>query len=828
MPTVPLREVLQHAIQRQRAGHLAEAESICGQILQQHPGHGDALHLLGILAHQNGRSDEAAALIEQAIAADPAVAEYHNTLGVVRAAQGRFDAAGQSFRRALQIRPGYPEAHTNLGNALRNQGQLDSAAMAYREAIRCKPDHLPARNALAELGNNIGVALIERGQFDQAADELRAALRLKPDAAQIHNNLGNALRLGGHAQESLAAYRHALRLQPDVAEFHNNLGLALRALGRGDEAIQAYRNSIGLNPNLAGVQCNFGIALAQQGDRNGAIGAFREALRCNPNLAEAHSNLGVALMGAKRLDEALVAAQNAVRLAPDCAQWHYHLAKVLMQVGRGDAAIAEFRAAIACRPDFADAHNDLGCALRDRGEMDQAVAQLRQAITLRPDYAPAHSNLGNLLKDRGELDAALAAYRQAMCIDPQWITSYQNLLYALNFHPQYDGATILREHQAFDRLHAQPLAKPPPAHGNDRDPDRRLRVGYVSPDFRDHVVGRNILPLLGAHDHARFEIACYALMQHHDAMTVRFQALTDIWRDAADLGDDEIAQMIRDDRIDILVDLALHMDGNRLLVFARKPAPVQVTFAGYPGTTGLEAIDYRLTDPYLDPPGMNDAFYSEESIRLPDCFWCYDARQSDVPINELPALSRARVTFGCLNNFCKVNDAVLKAWSAVLMACPDSRMVILAGAGDHRRQVLAALGVDPTRVEFIGHRSRADYLKLYHGLDLILDTFPYNGHSTTCDALWMGVPVVSLAGKTAVGRGGLSVLSNIGLPELVADSEEMYVRIATELAHDLSRLSRLRSTLRLRMEKSPLLDAPGFARNIEAAYRRMWLRWCAQ
>jgi predicted O-linked N-acetylglucosamine transferase (SPINDLY family) len=535
----------------------------------------------------------------------------------------------------------------------------------------------------------------------------------------------------------------------------------------------------------------------------------------------------VALMDAKRLDEALSACQAAVQLAPDYAQWRYHLAKVLMEMGRGDAAIAEFRAAVDRQPDYADAHNDLGCALRDRGDMDQAVAELREAIRLKPDYAPTHSNLGNLLKDRGELDAAFVAYRQAMRFDPRWITSHQNLLYALNFHPDYDGAAILREHQAFDRLHAQPLAKLAPTHANDRSPDRRLRIGYVSPDFRDHVVGRNLLPLLRAHDHGQFEIACYALMRRHDPLTLHFQALADIWRDCAADTDEELADMIRRDRIDILVDLALHLDGNRLLLFARKPAPVQVTFAGYPGTTGLKSIDYRLTDPYLDPPGMNDAFYSEESIRLANCFWCYDPVR-DSPIDEPHASGPRPLTFGCLNNFCKVNDSVLKVWSAVLRGCPDSRMVILAGAGSHRRRTLEALAVEPQRVEFVAHCPRAQYLELHRRLDVVLDTFPYNGHTTTCDALWMGVPVVTLAGKTAVGRGALSILSNAGLPELIADSHDEYVRIATELAFDLPRRTTLRSTLRQRMEKSPLMDAPRFAREVEAAYRQMWRRRCAR
>jgi protein O-GlcNAc transferase len=751
MPTFPLQAAFALAIQCQGAGRLAQAKSICGQILREHPGHADTLHLLGVLAHQSARNEQAALLIERAIAANPAVAEYHNTLGVVHMTLGQFAAAAQSLREALRLRPDYPEAH---------------------------------------------------------------------------NNLGNALRLDGHAEESLCAYRHALRLQPDCAQFHNNLGLALRATGRGDDAIRAFRDAIALDPGLAPVHCNLAVTLLQNSDRTGAIAAFRDALRGDPNLAEAHSNLGVALMAEGKADEGLTACENAVRLAPNCAQWRYNLAKVLMEHKRIDAAIVEFRAAIDHKPDFADAHNDLACALRDRGHADQAVEALRRAITLRPDYAPAHSNLGNLLKDRGELDAAIAAYRQAMRLDPSWITAHQNLLYALNFHPQYDGAAILLEHQTFDQLHAQPLRSLIRPHENDRDPDRRLRIGYISPDFRDHVVGRNMLPLLAAHDRTQFQIACYGLMPRHDAMTVRFQALADIWRDVAADSDEQIAQIIRDDRIDILIDLALHMEGNRLLVLARKPAPIQVTFGGYPGTTGLQTIDYRLSDPYLDPPGSNGAYYSEQSIRLPDCFWCYDPKQSEVGVNELPARSSEGVTFGCLNNFCKVNEGVLAAWSAILKACPGSRMLILAAEGEHRSRTVAALGVEADRVEFIGFQPREQYLKLYHRIDIVLDTFPYNGHTTSCDALWMGVPVISLAGATAVGRGGLSILSQINLAGLAATTPQHYVRIATELAADLPRLSALRQGLREAMLSSPLTDAPRFAANIEAAYRQMWRRRC--
>jgi predicted O-linked N-acetylglucosamine transferase (SPINDLY family) len=368
-------------------------------------------------------------------------------------------------------------------------------------------------------------------------------------------------------------------------------------------------------------------------------------------------------------------------------------------------------------------------------------------------------------------------------------------------------------------------------HPNDRSTDRRLRVGYVSPDFRSHVVGRNLLPLFQEHDHQRFEILCYADTRRPDELTNRFRGYADAWRDTAGLTDGQLAERIREDRVDILVDLTVHMAHNRLLVFARKPCPVQVTFAGYPGTTGLSTIDYRLTDPYLDPPELYDHDYSEESIRLPDSFWCYDPLQSEPAVNALPAREKGYISFGCLNNFCKVNTPVLKIWARVLKAVDRSRLMILAGEGTHRQHTLDLLveeGVARDRVTFVARRPRAQYLRYYHDIDVGLDTVPYNGHTTSLDSFWMGVPVVTLVGPTVVGRAGLCQLMNLGLPELIASSPEQYVHVAAELAQDLCRLSELRATLRDRMQASPLMDAPRFARNIEAAYREMWRRWCAE
>ncbi len=317
-------------------------------------------------------------------------------------------------------------------------------------------------------------------------------------------------------------------------------------------------------------------------------------------------------------------------------------------------------------------------------------------------------------------------------------------------------------------------------------------------------------------------------MPRHDDLTDRFRVHADVWRDTAALSDEQLASQVREDGIDILVNLTLHMARNRLLVFARKPAPVQVTFAGYPGTTGLDAIDYRITDRHLDPPGLFDHCYSEKSIRLPDSFWCYDPLESDAAVNALPAAANGRVTFGCLNNFCKVNPLVFKLWARVLKAVEPSRLLILADEGSHRRRTLDLLakeGVPSERMEFVAHQPRPRYLTYYHGIDIGLDTVPYNGHTTSLDSFWMGVPVVTLVGQTVVGRAGFSQLMNLGLPELIAASPEQYVRIAAELAGDLPRLADLRATLRQRMGASPLMDAPRFARNVEAAYQAMWRRF---
>lgn len=781
-----IEQTLEAAVQEHQAGRLTEAQALYRQVLAVRPDQPDALHLLGVLAYQVGQNETALQLVRRAVALNPAAGDF-------------------------QI---------NLGEILWATGRMDEAIAAYRSAARLAPGSAVAQNGLS-------VVLFATGQLEEALTAARRAIELRPDYPQAHNNLGNILHAKKDSDSAIAAYRRALELRPGFAEAGNNLAVLLRERGQMDEAIALLRDILVQHPEFADAHNNLGLALASADRGDEAIASYQRAVAIKPTFAEAFNNLGIALHERGQSEQAQAALQTALDLRPDFVEALLNLAKLLRETDFTDEAIATCRAALALRPDNPEGLNQLALALIDRDKGEEALSLLRRAVELRPRDHQLWNNQGNLLKDRGDLDGAVTSYRQAMELNPGWITAHQNFLYALNFHPQYDAATILREHQKFDRLHAEPLAELARTHENERSFDRPLRIGLMSPDFRDHVVGRNMLPLLAAHDRTQFQIVCYGLMRRRDAMTARFMTVADVWRDVAGASDEHIAQLIGQDKIDILVDLSLHMEGNRILVLARKPAPVQATFGGYPGTTGIKAIDYRLTDPYLDPPDADQSVYSERSIRLADTFWCYDPR-SDLAVNDLPAARRGQVTFGCLNNFCKVNESVLKLWAAVLGSVEGSRLLILSPAGSHRERASAALasgGVDSSRVQWLDRRPRVEYLQLYHQLDICLDTFPYNGHTTSLDAMWMGVPVITRLGNTVVGRAGWSQLSNLNLTELAAQTDAQFVTIAANLAADIPRLNELRRTLRGRMTASPLMDAGRFARNVEDAYRRMWMDW---
>jgi predicted O-linked N-acetylglucosamine transferase (SPINDLY family) len=846
------------ALQHHQAGRPGDAELLCRRILAADPRHADSLHLLGLLAHQTGRPDLAADLIGQAIAVNPGVAFFHSNLGSVLAAQSRLEAAIACFGRAIGLRPDYREAHYNLGNALFRLGRPDAAETSYRRAIGLRRDW-------PEAHNNLGNAVLEQGRPEEAAACFRRALELRADYAEAHNNLGNALKKKGLLDEAVECYRRALALRPASPDAHNILATALQQQGRLDEAIACLRNSIGLRPDDPAAHNLLGAALQLQGRLDEAVGCYRRALELRPDYPEALLNLGTALQFQEELEEAVASYLRAIELNPDSAAAHLNLGTALQELGRMEAAASCHRRAIALRPDDPDGHNNLGAALQELGLLDEAVASHRRSLELRPDYPEAHSNLGSALRKLGRLDEAVACFGRALELRPDNAEAHNNFGHAQQEQGRLDEAL---------RYYAKALEiRPdyPAAHSNllfahnylvDRSPQSlrdlarqfgagltgrvseaftgwgpwpaggKLRVGLVSGDLRNHPVGYFLESLLRAADPARIEFVAFPAHHVEDDLTARLRPQVKAWKPIHALGDAAAARLIHGERVQVLLDLSGHTGRNRLGVFAWRPAPVQASWLGYFSTTGVAEIDYILGDPQVCPADEGDHF-TETVWRLPEIYLCFTPPALPVEISPLPALAGGGLTFGCFNNLAKINDAVIAVWSRLLRAVPGSRLMLKARQFQDAtvtralRARFAAHGIGEDRLLTEKPSSRAEYLRAYHRIDIALDPFPYPGGTTSCEALWMGVPVLTRRGDRFLSHAGETILRNAGLPGWIAADDDAYVAKAADFAADLGGLAALRGRLRAQVLASPLFDAPRFARHFEEAMAGMWQRWRA-
>ena len=631
----------------------------------------------------------------------------------------------------------------------------------------------------------------------------------------------------GRVREAAALYEQILAAQPQHADALYLLGLICQQEGNFVRAEQLLDRAVAAQPSIAPYRISHGLALRALGRTAEALDAFAQARAIAPTLAEAHHQEGNALKALGRFAEAAAALREAARLAPREAAIWLNLGVAALETGATAEAITAFRQAIALEPARPEAHNILGHALFVSGRCDEARAAFEAALRIRPDFAPALDNLGRLCKATGQLAEAVAHFRAALAAKPAPGT-HSNLLLALNYLPDAKPAEVFAEHRRWNALYAAPLAPKQSPARKLAPVQRPLRVGYVSPDFTHHAVAYFIEPILAAHDRTRVEVFCYANVRVPDATTARLRTLADHWRDIAQLDDDAAAACIRQDEIDLLVDLAGHTAHHRLQVFARRPAPVQATWIGYPNTTGLDAIDYRLTDEICDPPGQTETWHSEKLVRLPSTFSCYQPDAAAPELNALPAVASGRITFGCFNNFAKITPEVIALWGQLIRQLPDAQLLLKSrGLEDPAtaariRAAFADAGVDGARLALNGKElSVHDHLQLYHGVDIGLDPFPYNGTTTTCEALWMGVPVITLAGNVHAARVGASLMSHVGLPDLIATTPDDYVAKAAALARDLPRLGTIRQTLRETMRRSPLCDAAKFTRELEAAYAVM-------
>jgi protein O-GlcNAc transferase len=734
-------------------------------------------------------------------------------------AQGKLDEAMQRYLEAIRLAPNPARGHLNRGNILLLQGDLDGALDAFRTAIKHQPDYAGAYY-------NIGNALLNNKQFDEAVENYRRALQINPDYAEAHCSLGVALKELGQVDEAVARYRRALNIHPDFFEGHLNLGNAMHAMKHSEEAVTCYRRALEIQPDFAEAYNCLGLALQDLEQSGSALDAFKSAIKHKPDYAEAYNNLGLSLQAYGQLDDAVASYRRAIDIQPDFAEAHNNLGIVLQDIGKLDDAMASYRLALSIKPDFTEAHCNLSIALRKLGRLGSAMVNCARALEINPDSVHAHCHMGNILTDLGQFDRAEASYLRALEIKPNYLEAHSNLLLALNYADSHAPLYCLDQARQYGRVVASKVGARFSEWQCDVQPER-LRVGLVSGDLRKHPVGFFLEGLLAHIDPARIELLAYPTNPKDDDLTARIRPHFSAWHPLFGKNDETAAGLIHEHAVHILIDLSGHTGHSRLPVFAWKPAPVQVTWLGYFATTGVAEIDYLLADE-VGVPEIQQGQFAESVWYLPDTRLCFTAPNTGPSVSALPALTKGHLTFGCFQNLSKAGDSVLELWGKILAALPDATLRMQCKQlGDPAQvgrllQRLQKYSIASTRVTTYGTTQRDTYLAAHAELDVILDTFPYPGGTTTCEALWMGVPTLTLAGDSLLARQGASLLTAAGLPDWIAANEDEYVAKAVAFASDLEQLAALRAGLRQQVLASPLFDAPRFARNFEQALWGMW------
>lgn len=765
-------------------GRLAQCEQQARAMAGQFPGHAFAWSVLGVCHAQMGRFSEAVGPMRTAISLQPANAGLHQNLGNILSTLGRWIEAEACYRRVVEIQPGSTDAIIGLGRALTAQGRLIEAESCFRRVLEIQPGSV---EAYFHLGN----ILMDLGRAAESGDCFRHVLALRPDDVQALINLGNALTVLGSLDAAESCYRSAVKLKPDMALAHHNLGNTLRSMGHLQEAESCFRRSLVLEPDFVHARFLLGCTLSDLRRFAEAETCLRQVLELAPDFAEAHGSLGALLDSLHRLDEAETCLRKQLELRPDDVQALHNLGKVIFSLGR----------------------------------FEESEAYYRKALALKPDYVNAHSNLGYVLSSLGRFQEAEASFRRALELDPDFIEARSNLLFFLNYR-NGSAADALLDARIYGesvssrvtRRYTEWMCEPAP---------KRLRVGIVSGDLCQHVVSYFLENLLREVDPERVELIAYPTWVNEDHVSQRLREHLAAWRPIVGLTDEEAAARIHADAVHLLLDLSGHTCHNRLPVFAYRPAPVQASWLGYFATTGVAEMDYLIADPWVLPESEESNF-TETIWRLPETRLCFSPPNVDVPVGDLAAASDGCITFGCFNNLTKMNDGVIAVWSRVLLAVPNSRLFLKAkqlmdsSVRQNMIECFAIHGIAAGRLILEGPDLRADYLAAYHRVDIALDPFPYPGGTVTSEALWMGVPVLTLAGESFLSRQGVGLLMNVGLSEWVAADPDDYVARAVSHAGDLQGLAALRASLRDRFLASPICDAKRFARHFEQALEGMW------
>ena len=703
-------------------------------------------------------------------------------------------------------------------------GQLDQAIAGYEQILVALPQQPDALHLK-------GVAMAQMGDLGIGIELLQQAAAAKNDSVDIHNNLGNLLWQAGRLEEADIVLRRAIDILPTHAAAHNNLGGVLEQAGRQEEALASYRAAANLEPNNSAIHGNIGIVLEKLGRLEESAVSLRHAVELDPQSPEAHNNLGNVMKGLGNLEAAATQLRQAIALKPDYANAHQNLGSVLIELRELDEAIATLERAVTLEPDHAQALVNLSAGLNLLERLEESEKFARRAVEIAPDLAEAHNNLGVSIRGQGANEEAEACYRRVVELDPTHATAHSNLIFTLDFNPNYGVADHQAERKRWQELHAAPLATAIQPHDNKPDPHRRLRIGYVSADFRRHSAANGFGPMIMSYDRDAFEIYCYSVNLTSDDWTESFRAAATGWQSCRRLNDSQLAEAIRADKIDILVDLSGHSAGNRLPVFARKPAPVQVTAWGHAAGTGLEAIDYFLSDPVV-VPASEAGLYAEEVRYLPSHIPYYPPQPAPEVV-DAPSRRNGYITFGSFNRLEKISDGTLAVWSRLLKRSSTACLLIKSQALDRPKvragfeERIQAMDIDEDRITLLGSDPQMVHLEKHSLVDIMLDPFPHGGGISTADALWMGVPVIALVGGTIAGRIAASALTAIGLPDLIAKTEDEYIEIAMRLGEDTERLVQLRSSMRQQVAESPVADSKQYVAAVEILYRDFWTRWCA-
>lgn len=764
---------------------------------------------------------------------------------------GQIQEAEMLYRALLQIQPNHPVVNHNMGVLAVETQQLAAALPHFMAALEADPTHGPYWLSYIE-------ALIQAGQLDASREVLAIAKQqgLQGDEVEaLAASLSNALQAAGQENAeikqdlkdaSTATSQNGIKnpksqpakLGKSSAHKSKNPGpqemntlLTLFNKSRYAEAVILAQTMTVRYPAHGFGWKVLGTVYKQMGRNIDALAPMQKAAALSPNDADAHSNLGFILKDLGRLSEAETSCRRALQIKPDFVAALHNLGFILQGLERLDEAEACYQRVLQLQPNDAESHNNLGVTLKQSGRLNEAEASYRRALAINPNYADAHSNLGIMLQDMGRLDDAETCYRHALQINPNYAAAHGNMLFCLSHHIGMEAQALFAEHVRFGEQFEAPLRGNWPQHSNQRNPDRCLQIGIVSGDLRNHAVAYFIEPLL-AHlsGYAQLSLHAYANHELDDSTSLRLRGYFAHWHAIVGLPDAELAEKISADGIDILIDLSGHTAKNRLLTFARKPAPLQASWLGYPGTTGLGAMDYYLADRFYLPPGQFDSQFTEKIVQMPANIPFLPSADAP-PVNTLPALGNGYVTFGSFNRPTKMSRAVISLWAQILRALPTSKMVLGAMPEEGQYDTLLSWfdeeGIARDRLSFQPRSNMAHYLGLHQQVDFCLDTFPYNGGTTTLHALWMGVPTLTLAGSTAAGRPGACMLGHAGLEAFVADDETDFVRKSLSWAGNLDALSEIRSGLRERFLKSAMGQPAVVAAGVEHALRIMWQHWCA-